>query len=88
MQDIFVDGINNIYITGNLVRIELANLEPQMKTEDGQPVYNVKQRVVMPLDAFVSAFTLQNDIMQQLIQAGVVNFTPAQQSGLADSQSQ
>ena len=88
MQDIFVDGINNIYVTGNLVRIELANLEPQMKTEDGQPVYNVKQRVVMPLDAFASAFTLQNDIMQQLIQAGVVNFTPAQQSGLADSQSQ
>ena len=87
MQDIFVDGINNIYVTGNLVRIELANLEPQLKTEDGQPVYNVKQRIVMPLDTFVSAFTLQNNIMQQLIQAGVVNFTPAQQLASADSQS-
>lgn len=76
-QDIFVDGINHIYVTGNVVRIEMVNLQPHLKTEDGQPVYNVTQRLVMPLDAFVNAFTVQNNIMQQLIQAGVITVTPA-----------
>lgn len=77
-QDIFVDGISNINVTGNIVRIDFAALQPQLKNENGQPVFANSQRIVMPLDGFLQSMNLQQNIIQQLIQAGVlkVNAVP------------
>lgn len=77
-QDIFVDGIGNINVTGNIVRIELVALQPQLKNENGQPVFTNSQRIVMPLEGFLQGFNLQQNVVQQLIQAGVLqmNVTP------------
>jgi len=71
-QDIFVDGIGNINVTGNIVRIDLVALQPQLKSENGQPVFTNSQRIVMPLEAFLQGVNLQKNIVQQLIQAGVL----------------
>lgn len=78
-QDIFVDGIGNINVTKNIVRIDFAALQPQLKSENGQPVFATNQRIVMPLEGFIQGLALQQNIMQQLIQAGVlqVNTAPA-----------
>lgn len=77
-NDLYVDGINNVYVTGNLVRLELATLQPHLRSENGEPVYQVGPRIVMPLEAFVKSFLTQNDIMQQLIKAGIVNINQEQ----------
>lgn len=77
-QDIFIDGFSNIHVTGNLVRIDMVSLQPQLKNENGQPVFSTTQRIVMPLDGFLQSMNLQQNIIQQLIQAGVlqVNAVP------------
>ncbi|MEN6566510.1 MAG: hypothetical protein ABFC57_09415 [Veillonellales bacterium] len=78
-QDIFADGIGNINVTKNIVRIDFAALQPQLKSENGQPVFATNQRIVMPLEGFIQGLALQQNIVQQLIQAGVlqVNAAPA-----------
>ena len=89
-QDIFADGIGNINVTGNIVRIDLVALQPQLKGEKGEPVFANNQRIVMPLDGFIQAISLQQNILQQLIQNGVlqVNAAPeaAATTGEQDSQ--
>jgi hypothetical protein len=85
-QDIFVDGVGNINVTGNIVRIDLVALQPQLKGENGEPVFASTQRIVMPLEGFMSAVELQQNIIQQLIQNGVltVNQAAAAQTAAAE----
>lgn len=71
-QEIYADGVGNINVTGNIVRIDLMALQPQLKSENGKPVFTTNQRIVMPLEGFVQALALQQNIVQQLIEAGVL----------------
>lgn len=72
MNDIYTDGVGNIHVTGNLVRFDLITLQPNLQSENGQPVYNMNQRLIMPLEAFVQAFMLQDGVVKKLIEAGVI----------------
>jgi hypothetical protein len=72
MNDIYTDGVGNIHVTGNLVRFDLITLQPNLQSENGQPVYNMNQRLIMPLEAFVQAFMLQDSVVKKLIEAGVI----------------
>jgi hypothetical protein len=83
-QDIFADGIGNINVTGNIVRMDLVSLQPQLKGEKGEPVFANTQRIVMPLDGFVQAVALQENIVQQLIKNGVLNVNE-RQNGAAEA---
>lgn len=85
IYDIYADGIGNIHVTGNLVRFDLITLQPNLQSENGQPVYNMNQRLVMPLEAFVQAFVLQDSVMKKLVESGVVK-TGAVAPGQTDEQ--
>jgi hypothetical protein len=71
-QEIYVDGISVIHVTGNLIRLDLMTVQPHLKSENGQPVVEINKRLIMPLDGFVKSFALQEQIMKQLLEAGVV----------------
>ena len=71
-QEIFADGVNAVHVTGNLVRIDLLTLQPQLKSDTGQPVVDVSKRIIMPLEGFVQALATQQEIVRQLIEAGVL----------------
>ena len=71
-REIFADGISAVHVTGNLVRIDLMTVQPQLKSKDGQPVVEVNQRIIMPLEGFVQSLGLQDNIVKQLIEAGVL----------------
>lgn len=71
-KEIFADAISTVHVTGNMVRIDLMTLQPQMKSENDQPVYNVSQRVIMPLEGFLSSFAVQENIIKQLLEMGVL----------------
>ena len=76
-QEIYADAVGNINVTGNIVRIDLVSLQPQLKGDSGQPVFAPTRRIIMPLDGFVQALSVQQDIVQQLIQAGVLQVNAA-----------
>lgn len=67
-RDLFADAIGAVHITGNLVRFDLVSLQPG----DGQGKQEMTQRLVMPLEGFVNAFNLQEQIIRQLTQNGVL----------------
>ncbi|WP_094604116.1 hypothetical protein SPSIL_045640 [Sporomusa silvacetica DSM 10669] len=71
-QEIFADGISAVHVTGNLVRIDLMTLQPHLKSDNGQPVVDVSKRIIMPLEGFVQALATQENIVNQLIKAGVL----------------
>ena len=71
-EEIFADGISAIHVTGNLVRIDLMTVQPHLKNDNGEPVVAVNKRIIMPLDGFVQSLATQENIIKQLIEAGVL----------------
>ena len=67
-RDVFADAIGAVHITGNLVRFDLMSLQPG----EGQGKQELTQRLIMPLEAFVNAFNLQEQVIRQLTKNGVL----------------
>lgn len=74
--EIFADGISAIHITGNLVRIDLMTVQPHLNSDNGQPVVEVSKRIIMPLEGFVQSLAVQENIINQLIDAGIIKKNP------------
>lgn len=70
-QEFFTDGYANIAVTGTVVRIDLMSMTGADK--DGKPRLEVKQRMIMPLDAFLRSYAMADDIVKKLMKAGIVN---------------
>lgn len=90
-QEIFADGISAVHVTGQLVRIDLMTVQPHLKSDNGQPVVDISKRIIMPLDGFVQALAVQENIIKQLIEAGVLKQNPPAAAGvvsLADKQAE
>jgi hypothetical protein len=75
-KEIFADGVSAVHVTGQLVRIDLMTVQPHLKSDNGQPVVEVGTRIIMPLEGFVQSLTVQENIVKQLIQAGVLKQNP------------
>jgi hypothetical protein len=75
---IFADSIFNISVTGNLVRIDLGVTELGAANADGKQEARLvqSQQLVMPLEGFVRAVGIQDQIMRRLISDGVVKVQP------------
>ncbi len=71
-REIFADAISAVHVTGNLVRIDLMTLQPHLQSGNGEPVVEVNQRLIMPLDGFVKSLAVQEDLLKKLIEAGVL----------------
>jgi len=71
-QEIFTDGVSAVHVTGNLVRLVLVTVQPHLKSDNGQPVVEVNKRIIMPLGGFIQALAVQENIVNQLIAAGVL----------------
>jgi hypothetical protein len=71
-QEIFADTVSAIHVTGNLVRIDFMTRQPQLKSENGQPVFDISKRVIMPIEGFIQFFAIQENIVNQLVNAGVL----------------
>jgi len=77
MNELFADSVVEISLTGPLIRIDLASLSATEKGADGKPKNEFRQRVVMPVDGFVHAFSLMAQAMQQLEKQGLITRAPA-----------
>lgn len=71
-QEIFADGISAVHVTGQLVRIDLMTVQPHLKSDNGQPVVDISKRIIMPLDGFVQSLSVQENIIKQLVEAGIL----------------
>ncbi|MBF0627951.1 MAG: hypothetical protein HQL91_07000 [Magnetococcales bacterium] len=72
MPDIFADSIQHIDFSGGLVRLELVSAYPPRKSGDDPINLQQSGRLVMPLDGFLSTFQAMQNLIDQLLKAGIV----------------
>ena len=69
-KEIFADGIGQIHFAGGMVRYDFVTLQP---AEDGKtPTTQSNVRIVMPPQGFLAAFNSMQQLIDKLLEAGVL----------------
>ena len=69
-KEIYADGIGQIHFVGNMVRFDLMTLQPG---ENGKaPVPESHTRLIMPPQGFLAAFNSMQQLIDKLVEAGVL----------------
>ena len=69
-KEIYADGIGQIHFAGNMVRFDFVTLQPEADGKAPIPQSNV--RVIMPPQGFLSAFNSMQQLIDKLLEAGVL----------------
>lgn len=85
MADMYADGFANIAVTGALVRIDLSSLKTP-GGPDQTPQMEVSQRLVMPLDGFLRAYGLAEQVVQKMVADGLIKRASDQVTGAGTSE--
>ena len=73
---LYADQVTNISIHGGIVRLELAVVDELPKTKTDQVKLRVTHHLVMPMEAFVKAFEIQQAVVNKMLEEGVVKRRP------------
>ena len=84
-QEVFADGIGEIVLSGGMVRMDLVALTGSQRDENNQPKLEFRQRVVMPPDGFLRSFSAMEDLVKQLIKAGLVKPRDGEGGAMAEA---
>ena len=68
--EIFADGIGQIHFVGGMVRYDFVTLQPGEEGKAPEAQSNV--RIVMPAQGFLSAFNSMQQLIDKLVEAGVL----------------
>jgi hypothetical protein len=71
-SEIFADGIGEIALVGGMVRIDLVSLSQTVKNESGEAVLELRERVVMSPEGFLRSFSAMENLVKQLVDAGLL----------------
>jgi len=68
-KEIFADGIGQIHFAGGMVRFDFVTLQPK----DGEnPTPQANLRIIMPPQGFLGAFNSMQQLIDKLVEAGVL----------------
>lgn len=82
-QNFFADGIGEITLSGGMVRMDLVTLVGSQNNPENKPRLELSRRIVMPPDGFLRSFSAMENLVKQLIDAGLVK--PRAEEGMAPS---
>jgi hypothetical protein len=71
-NEVFADGIGEITLAGGMVRMDLVTLVGNQNDKENPPKLQFCRRVVMPPDGFLRSFSAMENLVKQLIEAGLV----------------
>ena len=71
-REFFADGIGEITLSGGMVRMDLVTLRGSQNDSENKPKLEFSQRVIMPPDGFLRSFSAMENLVKQLIDAGLV----------------
>ncbi len=71
--EIFADTVGRVDFAAGVVRFELVSMEPAPEAGTGR--MEVRQRVAMPVEGFLSALTTMTNLVNKLVEAGVLQRT-------------
>ena len=69
-KEIYADGIGQVHFAGGMVRYDFVTLQP---SEDGKaPVPQSNVRIIMPPQGFLGACNSMQQLIDKLLEAGVL----------------
>lgn len=71
-NEFFADGIGEISLSGGMVRLDLVTLTGSQNDPNNQPRFVPKGRIVMPPEGFLRSFSAMENLVKQLVDAGLV----------------
>ncbi len=78
MQTNFADAILNVVVTGNLVRLDWGTVVPEKTNVDKQQLRATPTfQLVMSIEGFTRAFSMQEQLMKKLLADGVLKAEPS-----------
>ncbi|MEL7496932.1 MAG: hypothetical protein AAFN77_04940 [Planctomycetota bacterium] len=83
-RDFFADGIGEITLSGGMVRMDLVTLVGSQNNPEDKPRLEFSRRIVMPPDGFLRSFSAMENLVKQLIEAGLVKPRGDEQSAAAE----
>lgn len=72
VPEIFADSIGEISVANGVIRLDLVSLSATGKDEKGQPVRELRQRIIMSPQGFIEAFGAMENVMHKLVELGVI----------------
>ena len=74
LPEIYADTMGEITLSGGMVRIDLVSLagSAQSKDKDEKPQLEPRMRVIMSPDGFLRSFGAMENLVKQLVDAGLV----------------
>ena len=93
-RESYADGIGEITLSGGMVRMGLVTLQGSQKNSESKPQLETSQRIIMPPDGFLRSFSAMENLVKQLIDAGLIKprdgekpVNPSQSSKTTDAKS-
>jgi len=90
--ELYTDGIEEITVSGTIVRVDLVSLSPTERDANNVPKRVFSQRLIFSVESFANSVDVMQKALQGLVDAGVVRRTPPAEarngsSGVHDAQS-
>lgn len=73
-KEVYADGLGQIHFAGNMVRFDFMTLQPGIDGTAPTPEYS--ERVIMPPQGFLAAFDSMQQLINKLVDAGVLTKNP------------
>jgi hypothetical protein len=70
--ELYSDGVEEITVSGTIVRIDLVSLSPTERDADNKPKSVFRQRLIFSVEAFANSVEVMQKALQGLVDAGVV----------------
>ena len=74
-EELYIDSIGDVVVTGMVIRFDLMALDPSQRDDKNNIQPTVRQRVVMPIDGFVTAVQKLGGTLSKLEKMGVIKKT-------------
>ena len=74
--ELYTDGIEEITVSGTIVRVDLVSLSPTERDDNNAPKRVLSQRLIFSVESFANSVDVMQKALQGLVDAGVVRRSP------------
>ena len=82
-NEVFADGVSEVNIAGGIVRINFVSLSATIKDEKGNPVRELRQRVVLTPQGVLELNGAMQQVIEKLISTGVLQRNPQEAGSIS-----
>jgi hypothetical protein len=71
-NELYTDGVDEVMISGTIVRVDLFSLSPTERDANNFPKKVFRQRLIFSAEGFANSVEVMQNALQGLVEAGVV----------------